>query len=133
MNIFSFAPLAFRAFEALHRVPAESAISSSNMHVLFSTLPIIFITSETPAFSLLLSAIANPALSLFANALARTTPPTSGEAITRLLFPANFLSHIFLLLEVQKIYYLKEYQKNLEFDPHVSPIVKNPISTSRGN
>ena len=70
-------------------MPAESAISSSKIQVLSFTSPMIFITSDSPAFSLLLSAIASPASNLLAKALALTTPPTSGEATTKSLFPLN--------------------------------------------
>ena len=81
-----FSSIIFSASAALHNVPAESAISSSKIQVLSLTSPIIFITSDSPAFSLLLSAIARPAFNLFAKALALTTPPTSGDATTNFYF-----------------------------------------------
>ena len=45
--------------------------------------------------------MASPALSLFENALALTTPPTSGEEITRFLLFLNFsfMSGIICLAE----------------------------------
>ena len=50
------------------------------MHVLFLTSPITFMTSDSFAFSLLLSMIAKSVSPIyFASALALTTPPTSGE------------------------------------------------------
>ena len=45
----------------------------------------MFITSETPARSRRLSMMARSASSRFATARARTTPPTSGETMVRLL------------------------------------------------
>ena len=54
-------------------------MSSTMMQVLFSTSPIIFITSDLPGAGLLLSIIARSALSLVAKALVLATPPISGE------------------------------------------------------
>ena len=81
----------------------EGIRSSNRMHVLFSTSPMICMTSEIPAFSLLLSAIARPASSLFAKARARTTPPTSGEEITRLSLFANFFFISLIIGGAEKI------------------------------
>ena len=54
-------------------------ISSIKIQSFFETSPITFITSDTLAFSLLLSIIARSQSTLLAIALALTTPPTSGE------------------------------------------------------
>ena len=61
-------------------------MSSTTKQSLFLISPIIFITSETFALSLLLSTIARLALILLAMFLALTTPPTSGEITTISLF-----------------------------------------------
>ena len=71
-----------RASAAFVRVPAVSTISSINIQSFFLTLPIMFKTSETLAFSLLLSTIAKLTFNLLAMYLALTTPPTSGETTT---------------------------------------------------
>ena len=76
-----FAPADINASAALVSVPAVSTISSMRIQSLFFTSPIIFYTSETLAFSLLLSTIAKFMSSLLAIYLALTTPPTSGEVI----------------------------------------------------
>src|SRR3546814_9307296 len=57
------APALFRATAALHRVPAESTMSSTRMQRRPSTSPTMFITSETPARSRRLSMIARSASS----------------------------------------------------------------------
>ena len=66
-------------------------MSSIKIQSFFDTSPITFITSDTLAFSLLLSIIARSQSTLFAIALARTTPPTSGETITVFLLSNFFL------------------------------------------
>ena len=61
-------------------------MSSTITHVESLTSPITFITSDSFAFSLFLSTIANRSVSsCLAIALALTTPPVSGDTIVRLL------------------------------------------------
>ena len=59
-----------------------SIISSIKIAFLPFTSPIIFITSDTLAFALLLSIIASGVCNQFANPLALFTPPTSGDTTT---------------------------------------------------
>ena len=58
-------------------------MSSTRMQRRPSTSPMMFMTSETPARSRRLSMIARSASSRRAIVRARTTPPTSGETMTR--------------------------------------------------
>ena len=57
----SVAPFSFSAYAALQIVPAVSIISSISMAFFPATSPIMFITSDTLAFALLLSIIASGA------------------------------------------------------------------------
>ena len=81
MYAFTFAaPASFSACAALQSVPAVSIISSGTMQHFPATSPIIFITSDSFAVALLLSIIARSDWPKnFANALALTTPPASGD------------------------------------------------------
>ena len=78
------APCSFSAVAALQSVFAVSTMSSMITQVRPSTSPMMFITSATFAFGRRLSMIARSESSRFAIARARTTPPTSGETISRL-------------------------------------------------
>ena len=77
------APCFFKADAASHSVFAVSTISSIMTHVLLATSPIMFITSDTFGFGRRLSIIARSEPKIFAQARALTTPPTSGETITK--------------------------------------------------
>ena len=89
--ITSLAPSAFNAWLALLRVPAVSIKSSGTIQTLSFTSPIRLITSDSLAFSLLLSIIAKSLTpSVFATDLALITPPVSGETTCKsstLYFP----------------------------------------------
>ena len=73
--IISLAPLSLSAWLALLKVPAVSIKSSGTIHTLPSTSPIKLITSDSFAFSLLLSIMARSLTSsVFATDLALITP-----------------------------------------------------------
>ena len=77
------APFFFRALMVAHRVPAVSMMSSTMMAFLFSTSPMMCISSATLGAVRFLSAMARSAFSLRANSRALSTPPASGETMTR--------------------------------------------------
>mmetsp|Transcript_32914 Transcript_32914/g.78104 ORF Transcript_32914/g.78104 Transcript_32914/m.78104 type:complete len:208 (+) Transcript_32914:84-707(+) len=80
----SRAPSWWRTLAALVIVPAVSIMSSTSTATFPRTSPMRFITSLTLCADRRLSTIASGAsLSFLANALARATPPTSGETTTR--------------------------------------------------
>ena len=54
-------------------------MSSTIIHLRPLTLPITVISDTSPGLFRRLSTIAKPAPILFANSLARATPPTSGD------------------------------------------------------
>src|SRR5690606_42074580 len=77
------APRSFRAWAALHSVPAVSTMSSMMMQVRPSTSPMTFMTSDTLARGRREAVMDWPASSCLASARARTTPPMSGDTTTR--------------------------------------------------